>query len=243
MDVNKEIGTAAIFAQAAWIAAGFYLYLTTPGASLFSASAAVFFVGGMFAAAPIFGMGFYGLRRGIESASAVPAGGPASRMRSVSAWLLPIAEAIMIFVAADWAFQQVETFRAGVPVEYVQERDDFDYALKAFSVASRLEEQAKPGRDSGQIDADIETRLVELMEAGISRAHGVSDAFLNYLDPELPQFYWTQLVRGHELLVEGRRSGDVAKQTEGNELVRAFYQDFLPTRADAIIGKMGLQAQ
>jgi hypothetical protein len=244
MDVNKEIGTAAVSAQGAWIVAGLYLYLTTPGASLLSGSAATYFVGGIFASAAIFGMAFYGLRRGI--ASAVPAGAPAERASqtlAVSAWLLPLVEVVMIFVAADWAFQRLETFQAGLPVEYAQQRDDFDYALKAFSVASRLEEQAKPGRESGQIDADIETRLVELMEAGVAKGRGVSDAFLTYLDPALPQVYRTQLIRGHELLVEGRRSGDAAKQTEGNELVRAFYQDFLPPRADAILEKMGLKAE
>ena len=232
MDVNKELGTAAVFAQGVWIIAGFYLYLTTPGASLLSSSAAAFFVGGLFASALIFGMAFYGLRRGIANLSSVPA-----------ARLLPVVEAVVIFIGASWAFEQLETFRAGVPVQYVQQRDDFDYALKAFSVASRLEEQAKTGRESGQIDSDVETRLVELMEAGVSRGSRVSEEFLIYLDPALPEPYRTQLLRGHELLAEGRRSGDVGKQTEGNELVRAFYQDFLPPKADALLAKMGLEPQ
>ena len=243
MDVNKEIGSAAIFAQAGWIIAGLYYYLMTPGASLLSGSAALFFVGGLFVAPATFGIAFYGLRNVIARSLPVPEGGAPGRTDPVLAWLLPITEIVVIVVAVGWGFQQLESFRAGVPVEYVQERDDFDYSLKAFSVASKLEEQAKPGRDSGQIDADIETRLVELMEAGVAKGRAVSDTFLIYLDPELPQPYRTQLIRGHELLVEGRRSGDVAKQTEGNELVRAFYEDFLPARADAIIAKMGLQAQ
>lgn len=243
MDVNKELGTAAIFAQGAWIVAGLYLYLTTPGASLLSGTAAAFFVGGLFASALIFGMAFYGLRRGLASMSSAPVDAPAERPAPVFASLLPVVEALVIFIAASWAFEQLEAFRAGVPVQYVQQRDDFDYALKAFSVASRLEEQAKPGRDSGQIDSDIETRLVELMEAGVERGDRVSDEFLIYLDPALPQPYRTQLIRGHELLANGRRSGDVGKQTEGNELVRTFYQDFLPPKADAILAKMGLQPQ
>jgi hypothetical protein len=232
MDVNKELGTAAIFAQAVWILVGVYLYLTTPGASLLSNSAGAFLVGGFFASALIFGVTFYGVRRAIHSAP-----------EPVFKWVLTIVEAVVIFVAAGLTFQQLETFRAGVPLEYAQHRDDFDYALKAFSVASRLEEQAKTGRETGKIDGDVETRLVELMEAGVSRGSQVSDEFLIYLDPELPQPYRTQLLRGHQLLAEGRRSGDVAKQTEGNELVRAFYQDFLPAKADAILAKMGLQPQ
>ncbi len=81
------------------------------------------------------------------------------------------------------------------------------------------------------------------MEDGIARSRNVGDPFLTYLDPELPAPYRTQLVKGYELLVEGRRTGDVAMQTTGNELVRQFYEDFLPTRADAIIDKLGLRAQ
>jgi len=228
MDINKEIGTAVIFAQAAWIVVGLFFYLTTPGTALFSGSAVAFFVGGFFASAIVFGLPFYGLRRSLPN---------------VAAALLPAVEAVVIFVAASFAFEQLETLRTGVPLEYAQQRDDFDYALKAFSVASRLEEQAKTGREKGQIDANVETRLVELMEEGVQRGRGVSDDFLVYLDPALPQPYRTQLIRGHQLLAEGRRSGDVAKQTEGNELVRTFYQDFLPSRADAIIAKLGVTPQ
>ncbi len=131
MDVNKELGTAAIFAQAVWILAGLYLYFTTPGASLLSNSAGAFLVGGFFASALIFGVTFYGLRRAINSAP-VP----------VSKWVLTITEAVVIFVAAGLTFEQLERFRAGVPLEYAQHRDDFDYALIALSVASGLEEQA-----------------------------------------------------------------------------------------------------
>ena len=246
MDVNKDIGIAAAFAQAVWIASGVVLYLTTPGAALLSSSAAVFFVAGMFVVAPLVGLAFHGVRRGIAGAPAVAADAPAppaSRTGLLSMWLLPAAEAVMIFVAAAWAFDQVETFRAGVPVEYARERDSFDGSLKSFSAANNLEEQAKPGRESGQIDADIEARVVAFMEDGLARSRNVGDPFLTYLDPELPAPYRTQLVKGYELLVEGRRMGDVAMQTTGNELVRQFYEDFLPTRADAIIEKLGLRAQ
>ncbi len=246
MDVNKDIGMAAAFAQAVWIAAGVVLYLTTAGAALISSSAAVFFVGGLFVVAPLFGLAFYGVRRGLAGVSAVPADGPAARgarMGAVTTWLLPVAEAIIIFVAADWAFQRLESFSAGVPVQYVSERTSFDGSLKSFSAANNLEAEAKTGREQGQVDPDVETRVVAFMEDGIARSRNVSDPFLTYLDPELPERYRTQLVKGYEMLVEGRRTGDVMMQTTGNELVRQFYEEFLPTRADAILAKLGLKAQ
>lgn len=243
MDINKELGTAAIFAQAAWIIAGLYFYMTTPGASLLTGSAGIFFLGGLFLSAVIFGAAFHGLRRGIAGVAPEAAEGSTERPSPLFTWVLPTIEAVVIFVAAGWAFEQLETYRTGVPLQYVQQRDDFDYAFKAFEVASRLEEEAKTGRETGQIDSNVETRLVELMEAGVARGASVSDEFLIYLDPELPQPYRTQLIRGHELLAEGRRSGDVAKQTEGNQLVRTFYNEFLPPKADSILAKMGVQAQ
>jgi hypothetical protein len=244
MNVNGQIGTAALFAQIVWIACGLFLYLTMPGASLFSSSAAAFLIGGAFAAALVFGMPFYGLQRAISGEPIAETGiAPARRQNIASAWLLPIIEAILIFVAAQFVFDKVETFRAGVPLAYVQERDLFDGSLKSFSAANTLEEEAKPEREAGRIDPDTEAKVVAFMEDGVRRSRGVSDGFLSYLHPELPQPYRTQLVKGYELLVEGRRANDLAKQTEGNELVRTFYTEFLPSRVDAILERMGLRPQ
>jgi hypothetical protein len=244
MSVNGQIGTAALFAQIVWIACGLFLYLTVPGASLFSGSAAAFLIGGAFAAALVFGMPFHGLQRAI-SGETVAQGriAPARRQHIASAWLLPILEAILIFIAAQFVFDRLETFRAGVPLAFVQERDLFDGSLKSFSAANTLEEQAKPEREAGRIDPDTEAKVVAFMEDGVRRARNVSDAFLSYLHPELPQPYRTRLVKGYELLVEGRRTNDLAKQTEGNDLVRSFYTEFLPLRVDAILEKMGLRPQ
>jgi len=197
----------------------------------------------MFAVAPLFGMAFYGLRRLLTAETSGVSNTRATGRSALSLWLLPIADAVVIFVAANFGFQQVESFRAGVPVEYASERDSFDGSLKSFSAANNLEEEAKAGRAAGQVDTDIEARVVAFIEDGIARSRNVGDPFLAYLDPELPERYRGQLVKGYEMLVAGRRSADVAMQTEGNELVRRFYEEFLPTRADAILAKLGLKAE
>jgi hypothetical protein len=245
MDSNKQIGTAAAFAQVIWVVAGLFLYMISPGVALLSVSAALYFIAGLVAAPVFFGMGFYGLQRAIDSMVPVPAGSPpdAPQRKSFLASTLVIIEVIVIVLAANWAFAMIEETRAGVPLRYVSQRDNFDYALKAFSVASSMEEQAKPGRESGNIDAAVETRLVELIEAGVARGSAVGNEFLVYLHPELPDPYRTQLLRGYEMLARGRRNGDLALQTEGNDLVGMFYQDFLPSRADSILGKLGVGAQ
>jgi hypothetical protein len=243
MNVNGQFGTAALFAQIVWIACGLFLYFAVPGASLFSGSAAAFLIGGAFAAALVFGMPFYGLQRAISGETVAETGAPVRRQNIASAWLLPILEAILIFIGAQFVFDRVETFRAGVPLAYVQERDLFDGSLKSFSAANTIEEEAKPEREAGRIDPDTEAKVVAFMEDGVRRSRSVSDGFLSYLHPELPQPYRTQLVKGYELLVEGRRTNDLAKQTEGNELVRRFYTEFLPPRVDAILERMGLRPQ
>lgn len=244
MDVNKDIGIAAVFAQGVWVVSGLGLYLTVPGTALFSTSAAIFFLAGIFVGAPALGLAFYGLRRAATRVLPVPADAPMADAQEPNwTWLLTVVEAIVIFIVAGLSFEQIESMRAGVPVQYIAERNEFDTSLKAFSAANELEEEAKAARASGQADAEIEDRIVLFMEVGIMRSQGVSEPFLAYLHPELPQTYRTQLIRGYGLLIEGRRAGDLAKQTEGNELVRRFYDEFLPTRTDAILAKMGVQTQ
>ncbi len=58
---EKQKETAGTWAAIVWIGSGLILYLTTEGASLWSWSALVFFVVGMFAAAIVFGVAIYGL--------------------------------------------------------------------------------------------------------------------------------------------------------------------------------------
>jgi hypothetical protein len=244
MSVNSQIGTAALFAQIVWIACGLFLYFTVPGASLFSGSAAAFLIGGAFAAALVFGMPFYGLQRAMPGDTVAQTGISTARRQNIaSVWLLPALEAVLIFIAAQFVFDRLETFRAGVPLAYVQERALFDGSLKSFSAANTLEEEAKPEREAGRIDPDTEAKVVAFMEDGVRRARNVSDEFLSYLHPELPQPYRTQLVKGYELLLDGRRTNDLAKQMEGNDLVRSFYTEFLPPRVDAILERMGLRPQ
>src|SRR5262245_28668201 len=149
MDSNKQIGTAAAFAQIVWVVSGLLLFMVSSGGELLSLSAAVFFIVGLLGAPAIFGIPLYGLRLLLDPV--VPdlpgASSNAPQTKLMLTRGLLIAEAVVIFLAANWAFETIEAYRAGVPLQYVQQRDNFDYALKAFSVAAAMEEQAKPGRE------------------------------------------------------------------------------------------------
>jgi hypothetical protein len=104
---NKTAGT---WATMVWIGSGLFLYLTTKDASLLSWSALVFFVVGMFAAATIFGVGFYLLQRGIGKALVkvvkTPTPSVATAIRAIGLVLL-IIETVIIYVAASWVFHTI----------------------------------------------------------------------------------------------------------------------------------------
>ena len=104
---NKTAGT---WATVVWIGSGLFLYLTTKDASLLSWSALVFFVVGMFAAATIFGVGFYLLQLGIGKALVkvvkTPTPSVATAIRAIGLVLL-IIETVIIYVAASWVFHAI----------------------------------------------------------------------------------------------------------------------------------------
>lgn len=245
MDVNRDKITALAFAHFMWILAAALPYLSTPGTTLLSFSALAFIFGGVLVAGPLFGLGFHALRSTIERTSPAPADGPAAsgpKTIAMTGVLLTLLEVIVILVVAGWTFRRVETARVGYPIEYATDRAGFNAAIATLANANQLVEEAKLARETGKTDSEKETQLAALIEEGLNYGRGVSDPFLAYLDPELPERYRTQLVRGYEMMLEGRRTSDPEKETAGNNLVRQFYQDYMPSRVDTILRRMGSEA-
>ena len=245
MDVNRDRITALAFAHFMWIVAAALPYLSTPGTTLLSFSALAFIFGGVLVAGPLFGLGFHALRSTIERTSPAPADGPAAsgpKTIAMTGVLLTLLEVIVILVVAGWTFRRVETARVGYPIEYATDRAGFNAAIATLANANQLVEEAKLARETGKTDSEKETQLAALIEEGLNYGRGVSDPFLAYLDPELPERYRTQLVRGYEMMLEGRRTSDPEKETAGNNLVRQFYQDYMPSRVDTILRRMGSEA-
>lgn len=123
---EKQKETAGTWAAIVWIGSGLILYLTTEGASLWSWSALVFFVVGMFAAAIVFGVAIYGLQRGLSKAllkvAKVPTPGVVTAIRSIG-WVLFFVETVVIYLAASWVFHEIlEPARAELPTELSDER-------------------------------------------------------------------------------------------------------------------------
>lgn len=240
MDVNRDKVSALVFAHVIWILAAALPYLSTPGTQLFSFSAPAFIFGGVLVAGPLFGLGFHALRSRIERDQAAQVGGPSSpRTLAMTGVLLTILEVIVILVVAGWTFRRVETARAGYPIEYATDRAGFNAAIATFANANQLLEETKLARETGKAEAEKEAQVTTLIEDGLNYGRGVGDPFLTYLEPELPQRYRTQLVAGFEMMLEGRRTGDTAKETAGNALVRQFYTEYMPSRVNTILQRMG----
>ena len=242
MDVNRDRVSALVFAHVMWMVAAALPYLSTPGTALSSFSALALVFGGVLVAGPLFGLSFHALRSRIEKDQAAPARGQTAsspRTIAMTGVLLTMLEVIVILVVAGWTFRRVETARAGYPIEYAADRTGFNAAIAVFANANQLLEEAKLARASGNGDAEKETQVTTLIEDGLNYGRGVSDPFLAYLDPELPERYRTQLVQGFELMLEGRRTSDPGKETAGNALVRRFYTEYMPSRVNTILQRMG----
>lgn len=245
MDVNRDKVTALAFAHFMWILAAALPYLSNPGTALFSFSALALIFGGVLVAGPLFGLGFHALRSGIGRSLSARADGPAAPGPQTIAMvgvLLTLLEVIVVLVVANWTFQRVETARAGYPIEYAIDRTGFNAAIATFANANHLAQEAKLARETGKTDAEKETQLFALIEDGLEFGSTVRDPFLAYLDPELPERYRTQLVGGFEMMLEGRRTNDPERVTAGNTLVRQFYTDYMPSRVDTILRRMGSEA-
>jgi len=233
---KEAIGGWATFT---WIGSGLYLYLSTEGVSLLSWSALGFFVVGMFAAPIVFGVAIYGLQWGIAKILTKAIGAPsrniAAAVQGMGCALL-VAETVLIFLAASWIFHKIEP--SYVPEEYRADRANFITAINAFNEANELDQKIMAGRDAAKADPEQEAKEEALIEKGLEYGRKVSPEFLSYLHPDLPTQYRARLIQGHELLLQGRKSGNVLTQGTGIELVRRFYEEFWPAHVEAIIAKL-----
>lgn len=105
---DKQKETAGAFATFVWLISGIYLFISSPAARLFSLSALIFLVVGMFVAAVIFGMGLYAVQRLLAKGfmRMMPGSPTAGKAAFVQAFglLLMAAEAVLIFMVASWIF-------------------------------------------------------------------------------------------------------------------------------------------
>lgn len=238
MDFERQKEAAGSWATFVWIGSGLYLYLSTEGASILSWSALGFFVVGMFAAAIVFGIASYGLQRGLAKVLAMMIGPPSRKVAGVIrgiALALLIAETVLIFFAASWVFYRIEPSQASTPAEYRADRADFIASMNAFIEANQINQQIMAGRDVAKADPQQEAKMEALIEKGLEHGRKVRPEFLAYLHPDLPDQYRARLLKGHEMLLQGWRTGNVMTQASAIELIQRFYDEFWHSHVEEII--------
>ena len=108
---EKQKEAYAQWACFVWIGSGIYLFLATPGVSLFSLRAAGFLLVGMFAASLTLGLAGYGLQRGIAWVLVKAIRGFPSRtvagLIGALGWVLFLVETVIGFQVARWTFHQI----------------------------------------------------------------------------------------------------------------------------------------
>jgi hypothetical protein len=106
---KQDRGAHARLAYMVWITAGFYLYVTSPGVSLFSLSAIGFLILGIFAAYVVMGRGGYLVQRAMAAAleKTVVFPGPITIVAITAlCWLLFIGEVAVGYGLARAAFDR-----------------------------------------------------------------------------------------------------------------------------------------
>lgn len=236
---QKEV--AGTWATLFWIGSGLYLYFSTDGVTFISWSALGFFGVGMFVAALVFGALFYGLNRVLAKIFARTIKKPTPTVSSfvqVFGLTLLVAQAVVVFLSASWVFEWIETPTSAIEAEYKSDRENFIEAMNAFTKANQLDQELMAGRASANIPPEDAAEVEALIEKGLYFGNQVNPQFLTQLHPDLPFHFQARLIRGHELLLEGRKNGDFLAQKNGIELISRFYGDFWYAHTEDIISKL-----
>ena len=102
---EKQKQTAGSFAMILWVGIGIYLFATNDAANFVSWQGAIYFIGGMFASALVFGMVVYAVQRGIArilmGIFSSPSAGAAVIVYGIGI-ALNVVEAVVIYYIAKW---------------------------------------------------------------------------------------------------------------------------------------------
>lgn len=135
------------------------------------------------------------------------------------------------FYQADFnwreATHEIATTTSRFPEQFIADRANFTQSITALGEASDLTQP--PSNNSGEaftIPKAREQRIYSKIEEGLALSKKISDAFLNYIHPDLKYYYRNKLIAGNEIYYErikANKSGDVLlgaqKQVEGVKLM------------------------
>ena len=123
-----------------------------------------------------------------------------------------------------------------IPSEFLEDRKHLAQAFSAFDEAYKIS-QVPEGMTSYKPPPGLEEKVQALIEKGLEEGDSISDEFLDWLHPEMKMNFRDKLMRGQNLILEGRKEDSVVKQVSGNELIGKWNNDFWEKNVDAIYKK------
>lgn len=113
------------------------------------------------------------------------------------------------------------------PAEFMDDRANFVQSITVLGEYSDLIN--KPSNNSGEaytIPKVTEQQIYSKIEEGLALSKKVDNAFLDYINPDLKNYYRNKLIAGTEIYYEGIKSNNsgnislgVQRQIEGNNLM------------------------
>ena len=122
--------------------------------------------------------------------------------------------------------ESATTSNSGFPEQFVDDRANFVQSITVLRESSDLTQPSDNSGEAFSIPEATEQKIYSKIEEGIDLRKKVDDAFLDYIHPDLKNYYRNKLIVGNEIYYEGiktNNSGDVSlgvqKQIEGSNLM------------------------
>lgn len=123
-----------------------------------------------------------------------------------------------------------------LPSRFRGDRDRLTEAFGAFQKVSNLT-TPPPGQSSFPGSPQHRAAVLTHLEKGLLAADGVSDEFLDWLHPQMRDYFRTKLIAGQRSYHDGLRGSDEALQVRGIMLIREWDRQFWRSNAKSITDK------
>src|SRR3989344_1531572 len=112
------------------------------------------------------------------------------------------------------------------PEQFTDDRANFVQSITVLRESSDLTQPSNNSGEAFTIPKATEQQIYSKIEEGIALSKKVDDAFLDYIHPDLKNYYRNKLIVGNEIYYEGIKANNngnvsvgVQKQMEGSNLM------------------------
>jgi hypothetical protein len=150
------------------------------------------------------------------------------RLKRRNRWLLGAILLIVVAVFIRYRFlnSHESATISSFPEQFIDDRANFVQSITVLRESSDLTQPSNNLGKAFTIPKATEQQIYAKIEEGTALSKKVDDAFLDYIHPDLKNYYRNKLIVGTEMYYEGikaNNSGDVAlgvqKQMKGNNLM------------------------